>query len=388
MKKVCHYIIATNLGGAEQSLLEMLSILKLDPELDVYVLAPKADGPLIIKLKELGIRIEILEIPKLILQTSRLNPFKTILLLLAAIPGSFIYFARLRAHFAREQPQLIHSTGIKCHLMLGIISRFLKVNIVWHLRDILVPGITKNLFLMLHNPTIHCIANSKATAESIGLNATVLYNGISTDTYKRTTDRIFSDKYPKIDKPFIIGIIGVLAEWKGQKDFLEMAKHLAPEYPHICFVIIGDTIYDTIGDRNYKRELMEISESTELSGRIYFAGFQKDSVAAINSCDLIVHASRKAEPFGRVIVEAMSCTIPVIASAAGGVLEIISDTKDGLLFSPGDIHEMSRRVELLVTHPQIREQLRINGRKRVVEHFSDKKQQNHLREIYKSVLKE
>ena len=293
MKKVCHYIIATNLGGAEQSLLEMLSILKLDPELDVYVLAPKADGPLIIKLKELGIRIEILEIPKLIMQTSRLNPIKTILLLLAAIPSGIIYLARLHAHYSREQAQLIHSTGIKCHISLGIISRFIKLNIVWHLRDILAPGVTRKLFLLLHNPAIHCIANSKATADSIGLKATVLYNGIDTNIYNYTTDRIFSDKYPEIHKPFIIGIIGVLAEWKGQKDFLEMAKIIAPEYPHVCFVIIGDTIYDTIGDRDYKRELEEMSKSTELSGRIYFAGFQKDSVAAINSCDLIVHASRK-----------------------------------------------------------------------------------------------
>ncbi|WP_297766488.1 glycosyltransferase family 4 protein, partial [uncultured Muriicola sp.] len=365
---------------------EMLSILKADPELDVYVLAPKADGPLIVKLQELGIRIEILEIPKLIMQTSRLNPVKTTLLLLAAIPGSIRYLTRLRAHFVREQAQLIHSTGIKCHLILGIISRFMQLNIVWHLRDILVPGITKKLFIMLHNPTIHCIANSKATAESIGLNATVLYNGINTNTYKRTNDRIFNDKFAEIDKPFIIGIIGVLAEWKGQKDFLEMAKILAPKYPYVCFVIIGDAIYDTIGDRDYKLELEEISKSTAIMGRIYFAGFQNNSVAAINSCDLIVHASREPEPFGRVIVEAMSCAKPVIASAAGGVLEIISDTKDGLLFPPGDVQEMSRKVEFLVTHHPIREQLRLNGRKRVVDHFSRKKQQNHLREIYKSLL--
>jgi glycosyltransferase involved in cell wall biosynthesis len=239
---------------------------------------------------------------------------------------------------------------------------------------------------MLHNPAIHCIANSKATADSINLNATVLYNGIDINTYYLTSDRIFNDKFPDIDRPFIIGIIGVLAAWKGQQDFLEMAKIIAPEYPHVCFVIIGDTIYDTIGDQDYKRELEESSKSNELSGRIYFAGFQKDSAAAINSCDLIVHASKKAEPFGRVIIEAMSCSKPVVASAAGGVLEIISDTSYGLLFPPGDIQEMSRKVDFIVSHPQVRKQLRINGRKRVLEHFSSKQQQIHLHEIYESLL--
>ncbi len=89
----------------------------------------------------------------------------------------------------------------------------------------------------------------------------MLYNGIDTNIYNYTTDRIFSDKYPEIHKPFIIGIIGVLAEWKGQKDFLEMANIIAPKYPHVCFVIIGDTIYDTIGDQDYKRELEEMSEN-------------------------------------------------------------------------------------------------------------------------------
>ena len=82
----------------------------------------------------------------------------------------------------------------------------------------------------------------------------------------------------------------------------------------------------------------------------------------------------------------MSCSKPVIASAAGGVLEIISDTIDGLLFPPGDIDEMSRRIEILVKHDQIRKQLSINGRKRVVDQFSSEKQQQHLREIYKTIL--
>jgi len=62
-------------------------------------------------------------------------------------------------------------------------------------------------------------------------------------------------------------------------------------------------------------------------------------VAALSDLDVMVHASLRPEPFGRVIIEAMAVGAPVIAARAGGVPEIIEDRQNGWLAAPGDLSE-------------------------------------------------
>jgi glycosyltransferase involved in cell wall biosynthesis len=68
--------------------------------------------------------------------------------------------------------------------------------------------------------------------------------------------------------------------------------------------------------------------------------------------DVVVHASVRAEPFGRVLVEAMAMKKPVVASMAGGPLEILEDGKNGFLVPAGDDAAMARRILQLLTNPE------------------------------------
>ena len=81
-----------------------------------------------------------------------------------------------------------------------------------------------------------------------------------------------------------------------------------------------------------------------LHGRIHFVKFQDDPWRLYPEFDLVVHFSTRAEPFGRVVVEAMACGVPVVAAHTGGPAEIVQHSVTGWLIAPGDGDALSRRM--------------------------------------------
>jgi glycosyltransferase involved in cell wall biosynthesis len=73
--------------------------------------------------------------------------------------------------------------------------------------------------------------------------------------------------------------------------------------------------------------------------------------------DVVVHSSIAPEPFGRVVVEAMLSGNPVVASAAGGVLEIIDHGKTGWLFEPGNADALAETLELVLQNRALTEKV-------------------------------
>ena len=73
--------------------------------------------------------------------------------------------------------------------------------------------------------------------------------------------------------------------------------------------------------------------------------------------DVAVHASVIAEPFGQVVVEAMAAEVPVVATAAGGPLELIESGITGLLVTPGDVDALADALRKLHDDPALRQSL-------------------------------
>src|SRR5262249_47225612 len=87
---------------------------------------------------------------------------------------------------------------------------------------------------------------------------------------------------------------------------------------------------------DYPEMLATQARQGRLGSRIHFAGHQTDAALWMQAMDVVVHASTGAEPFGMVLIEAMALGKTVIASRAGGPLEIMTDGVDGVLVEPGD----------------------------------------------------
>ncbi|MCC6234089.1 MAG: glycosyltransferase family 4 protein, partial [Verrucomicrobiales bacterium] len=91
---------------------------------------------------------------------------------------------------------------------------------------------------------------------------------------------------------------------------------------------------------------------------------------ALSDLDLLVHASLKPEPFGRVLIEAMAVGVPVIAARAGGVPEIVTHELNGMLATPGDLTAYSAALGRLIQDSEYRHRMAEAGRRTVVERFS------------------
>ena len=79
-----------------------------------------------------------------------------------------------------------------------------------------------------------------------------------------------------------------------------------------------------------------------LGDRVHLVGFRDDIPDVMNAWDVVVHASVRPEPFGRVILEGMLLGKPVMATAAGGVPELIEHGRTGFLVPPGDAAALAR----------------------------------------------
>ncbi len=171
---------------------------------------------------------------------------------------------------------------------------------------------------------------------------------------------------------FIIGTVGRLQRWKGMDIFVESAAQVVKERSDVHFVIVGGAHALEPG---YARELTDRVARSGLSTYITLAGFQRNPAEWMNACDIVVHASTAPEPFGMVILEAMALGKIVIASAAGGPLEIVEHGVNGYLSPPGNAAALAANILMVLSagnFKSLREQARSTARLFSINHFAAK----------------
>jgi len=150
----------------------------------------------------------------------------------------------------------------------------------------------------------------------------------------------------------LIGIIGQLYQFKGQRVFLRAAGLLAGKGVRFTAAVVGGTLFGI--EPEYAEEMKRLAETGLLAGRVRFLGNIPNPQDWMNACDVVVHASIKPEPWGLVVAEAMACGRAVIAAAAGGPLEMIDHKRTGWLVPPGDEVALAAWLEILLANPGLR----------------------------------
>jgi len=389
-RTICFYSVATHLGGAERSLLELVSGLKGHPKYRPWVLLPLPQGPLIDELNVAGIDFDTLPFAPGFLKLSRQKPLRAVLGGLLSIPGMVFYFFSLLTVLKKKKVHLIHTTGVKCHLLGAPAGLLLGIPVLWHLRDIFRRG-PVHAFLRIQHVLcrVHVIANSKATAKAFSptRHIAVIYNGLDPKIYFPKHNRELNRRF-KIDNSIsIVGLVGVFARWKGQVEFIKMAAELQKRGVHVHFVLVGKEIYDTHGEEGVTSELKRLIETLGMKEKISFAGFEKDVSKAINGLDVLVHASTKPEPFGRVIIEAFACQVPVVASMTGGILELVENEKTGLLFPSADVAKMADQIERVLKDRNLANQLSQNGYRKFLNELTNTQYVSEVIRIYNEILR-
>lgn len=381
------------LGGAEHSLLELAS--HLDTGSFRPYIACLGSGPLIQSAHLHGVRVSSIPIPPPFERTSlrgaRSGPLRMAAGAVAALP----VLRTVRRMCRETRPAIVHSNGNKTHLMCTPLIVGREPILIWHIRDFLKTGAVERVFARTANRVVDAlVANSAAVARhavALGFKASRVHtipNGVdlSRFTPEGTLAPIRSEFGWAKNAP-VVGVVGVLARWKGQATFLRAAHEVLRHVPHARFLVVGGDIYRTDGHGEYQSELAHLVEELGLAPFVQFAGYRTDVPAIMRALDVVVHASIDPEPFGRVIAEAMACGRPVVSTRGGGADEIVAGTS--LLESAvprGDAPAMAAAIRSLLEDPGRAEAGGLDGRRRAVEHFDIRDHARRMLELYRSLL--
>jgi glycosyltransferase involved in cell wall biosynthesis len=390
------------MGGAERCLLEICQCLRsAQPAWKLALLVPRV-GKLSQAAEDLGVAITVLPFPWLVEQLgdSALNsPDETnwLSVLLRgslAAPGVARYVRKLRRMIWDFAPNVVHANGFKMEILSAWTSPK-GVPLVWHTHDYLSNRrVMRRLFQLHARRCDAMIVNSNSVAEDVRLvcgdsiKLIPLHNMIDLSRYAPTglcadLDRL-SGLTPAPDGTVRVGLLATMARWKGHQVFLRALAALPSGLP-IRGYVIGGPIYETSGSQRSLSELRELARSLGIEDRVGFTGFVDDPAAAIRALDIVAHASTLREPFGRVVLEAMACGRAVIASAHGGVLEIMTPGTDGLAVSPGDHDELARAIAKLALDMDWRRRLGSAGRITAQQRFGINRMADTLIPLYQKV---
>jgi len=375
-------------GGAEMILLDLMAALAdAIPGVDRHLIVA-GEGPLIDLARGIGVQVHARPMPDRLagLGDSALKGRGKVgaILGLAArgAPAGLagLRYARGLGRLIREiGPDLIHSNGIKSHLLLRL-SGLRGIPVVWHLHDFYG---TRPVMARALRWASRGAAGAIAISEAVGrdgrrvldpLPVQVVYNAVDVEQFTpgpgdgARLDAL-ANLPPAAPGAHRVGLIATYARWKGQDLFLDAAARIARDRP-ARFYVIGSPIYQTKGSQWSEAELRGLAGSLGLGDCVGFIPFQRDTAAVYRALDVVVHASTQPEPFGRTIVEAMACGRPVVVSDAGGAAELFQDGRDAVGFPPGDAPALAAAILGLVDDPGRRERIGRAARATAVERFA------------------
>lgn len=177
---------------------------------------------------------------------------------------------------------------------------------------------------------------------------------------------------------FVIGIVAVLRSWKGHRVLIEAIGQLRGHFPGLRLLIAGDG--------PGRASLGALVEERGLHDCVCFAGHREDIPHVIRALDCLVLPSLKNEATSQAIPQAMLSAIPVIASTAGGLPEIVHNGETGLLVPPGNPEALAAAIARMASESTLREHCAANALAYARTHLTFEKQMDDTEAVYHLVL--
>jgi len=359
------------IGGAEISTLLLLKYLDREKFNPIYIIPDI--GPLFDRITNLGVKVVTIPLEQI------------------KLPFSFAYLRtvfKLAQFIRKNKIDLVICTVEICNQYGLPAARLNRIPIVCHTRN-LIPDFRSFWRTFLHFPDV-LIANSKATAESYSpfirkhQKVEVVYNGVDLEEYSPSMNgRTVRKRYGIEGNQFLIGMVGRISRPKRQDVFIKAMSKVIKVCPDVCALIVGDTRIDR--SEQYLKELHQMVKELEFGGKVIFTGFVNEMKELYASLNLLVLPSQ-AEPFGRVLIEAMAMELPVVATRSGGATEIVEHGITGFLIPPDDIVSMSKAILKIVQYEQEAKKMSMAARKRVKMMFPIEGNVQKTEKIYQDII--
>lgn len=302
----------------------------------------------------------------------------------------------LRRKLVEARPDLIHANTIRAGLVATAATIGTDIPVLWHLHDMMPHHPLSTLvrwFAALSRRT-KLLAVSRAVAARFqgGLlrwlsghaKIRVIHNAISLNRF--VADTAASSRVRRelgvSEEQFLMGIVGQITRRKGQLELIRAFAKVAKQIPEAVLAVVGAPLFND--DHEYLAELKGVAGNLGVADRVIFTGARNDVPMLMQALDLLVLNS-KAEPFGLVVLEAMACETPVLATAVDGVPELIRHGVTGWLIPPGNEKELAKGLVTLATDRKLRNALAREARSNTVPKFSAEKYQRLIEAYYSQV---
>jgi len=368
---VCHLRSSGFLGGPEKQLLGFARELQcrgIQPFIAAWSL-PSGVPDLLLKAASCGIPCAPL-------------PLRT--------PGDPRTFADVAKLLRRVQPNLLAAHDYKAVITGLPTARLLRIPLVVHARGRTSHTRRVQIYEALERTLMryadHVVTVSEAMRReliSTGIDpnrVTAVHNSINPpaappNSLLKTTAR---RRLGLPENALVVGSVGRLSPEKGHAYLLEAAAKLNGSAPGFVLVLIGD------GPE--KENLSNLCSSLKISDRVRLVGFASDAGELIAAFDILALPSL-SEGLPNVVLEAYAKAVPVVASAVGGVPEVVRHGETGLLVAPKDSDALASAIAKLLASPSEAQRMGRAGFELVTNRFCTAKNADKLARVYASVAK-
>jgi len=364
MKKVALITGDSSLSGAPKHILRLAINLK-ERGWEVLVILPP--GPLVKQLDEAEINHKQVEMGNGIDRKA---------------------YHKIRRQISIFDPDVVHCHGMRGGLLGRLAARRMKVPVIYtehlwtkhyHLSNPAYEKAQITAQKFLDRYTTKTIAVSGAVKDFLVRKKfkpgkiVVILNGIDPKFAK--TELI---KKPK-GIPIIFGSVGALNRQKNYIRILKAVTKIKKEHPDLMFH------YQIIGEGPDRKKLVNIVKRLKLERIVHFTGRVEKVEEQLKHFSFFVTASM-SESFGLAAAEALSMGLPVVASDAGGLKDIVHEGC-GFLIDPRDIDEISQAIYKLITDDKLREEMSDCAREDASKRFSESKMVDKIVTLYEKVIR-
>ncbi|NLW50494.1 MAG: glycosyltransferase [Candidatus Brocadiaceae bacterium] len=367
------------LYGAEGSLLQLLG--GLDRGRWEPLAAVPAAGPLARALERA--RVPVVRVPMPLL---RRRPHPAALAWTAGrVAAAAVAIAR---YVRRRGVSLVHVNTMGAMPAAGLAAALAGVPCVWHLRDL--RGVRRAVHVCAGLADA-VIAVSRAVAREAALPAGarpamhVIHNAIDADAFARQArpGRTRAELGVAEGDP-LVAFVAQMAPWKGYERLFRALCILRERRLPLTAAVAGDA--SLARNAAYGLRLHALAADLGLEGTVRFLGFRTDVASLLADADVLAVAS-EAEPFGRVVLEAMAVGTPVVATGFGGVAEVVEDGRTGVLVRDLSAESLADALERVLSDDRARAAMGRAGARRVRADFGLAEHVRRVCGVYDEVLR-
>ncbi|MEO7969934.1 MAG: glycosyltransferase [bacterium] len=286
---------------------------------------------------------------------------------------------QVRARVREQRPELIHANSVRAGLVISAATLGLGIPIVWHVHDLLPqhPLSTGIRLFTLLLPPVRIVVVANAAAERFKgkllrqfpkrVEFAIVYNAVEPTKLNSSSTRGSIRKELQLrNSDRLIATVGNLSPLKGQLELIRAFAKARQRIPNLALLLVGSALFNR-GD-GYQKLLSAEVRALGLDHCVRFLGQRNDVPAIMGVLDLLVMNSR-SEAFPLVALEGMAAGVPVLATAVGGLPELITHEKNGWLVPFGDEEKLIDGISSLLERRDLSAQLALHARQHVTRNF-------------------